>query len=93
MGPAEHFDPVDDSFSGLEGPGLTQPGCWLPAGGEGLWPVWAAVGHVSSLYEEESQDRRCWLSLRGDGSLNGRPRAAWLQTGPGLVPRTFRHTG
>ena len=34
MGPAEHFDPVDDSFSGLEGPGLTQPGCWLPAGGE-----------------------------------------------------------
>lgn len=64
MGPAEHFDPVDDSLSGLEGPGLTQPDCWLPAGGEGLRPVWAAVGHVSSLYEEKSQDRRRWLSLR-----------------------------
>ena len=64
MGPAEHSDLVDDSVSGLEGPGLTQPGCWLPAGGEGLRPVWAAVGRVSSLYEEESQDRRRWLSLR-----------------------------
>lgn len=43
----EPFDPKGGLHEWVRGPGLSQPGCWLPAGVEGLELGWRQGGRFS----------------------------------------------